>query len=104
MRVCLSLIHILFFARERRGACLYLGFDERPQGSPLSLYFEVENNEDLPLDYSVEYLSPTGFVPVRVQDGTEGLRCSGAMLALVPSDADHAALYGNCLLYTSRCV
>lgn len=86
---------ILFFARERRGACLYLGFDERPQGSPLSLYFEVENNEDLPLDYSVEYLSPAGFVPVRVQDGTEGLRCSGAMLALVPSDADHAALYGK---------
>ena len=85
----------LFLNRERRGACLYLGFDACPQGSPLSLYFEVENNDDLPLDYGVEYLSPTGFVPVQAQDGTEGLLYSGALLALVPSDAARQILYGR---------
>ena len=85
----------LFTCSERKGACLYLGFDANPQGSPLSLYFEVENNEDQPLDYGVEYLSPTGFVPVRAQDGTGGLLYSGALLALVPADASHKTLYGK---------
>ena len=85
----------LFTSSERRGACLYLGFDAPPAGSPLSLYFEVENNEDAPLDYALEYLSPGGFQPVQVQDGTEGLLYSGAMLALVPADVSHAALYGK---------
>ncbi|WP_367926175.1 hypothetical protein [uncultured Ruthenibacterium sp.] len=85
----------LFFTNERRGACLYFGFDESPQGSPLSLYFEVENNEDLPLDYSVEYLSPMGFAPVQVQDGTGGLLYSGTLLALVPADAARSTLYGK---------
>lgn len=85
----------LFTCNERKGACLYLGFDANPQGSPLSLYFEVENNEDMPLDYGVEYLSPTGFVPVQAQDGTGGLLYSGALLALVPADAAHGALYGK---------
>lgn len=84
-----------FTSAERRGACLYLGFDASPQGSPLSLYFDVENNEDLPLDYAVEYLGPGGFAPVQVQDGTEGLLYSGALLALVPADAAQASLYGK---------
>lgn len=85
----------LFTCSERRGACLYLGFDACPQGSPLSLYFEVENHEDLPLNYGVEYLSPTGFVPVQAQDGTGGLLYSGSLLALIPADAARAVLYGK---------
>lgn len=85
----------LFTCSERKGACLYLGFDADPQGSPLSLYFEVENNEDQPLDYGMEYLSPSGFVPVQAQDGTGGLLYSGALLALVPADAARGTLYGK---------
>lgn len=85
----------LFTCSERRGACLYLGFDACPQGSPLSLYFEVENNEDQPLDYGVEYLGPGGFVPVQAQDGTGGLLYSGALMALVPGDAARKVLYGK---------
>lgn len=84
-----------FVTAEQEGACLYLGFDAPPEGSPLSLYFEVENNEDLPLDYAVEYLSPSGFEPAQTADGTEGLRYSGAMLILVPADVSRGVRYGK---------
>ena len=84
----------LFVTAEQPGSCLYLGFNASPEGSPLSLYFEVENNEDLPLDYSMEYLSPSGFVPAQTADATGGLRYSGTMLVLVPADAKRETRYG----------
>lgn len=94
----------LFVTAEQPGACLYFGFDAPPEGSPLSLYFEVENNEDLPVDYAVEYLSPSGFVPAQTADGTAGLRYSGAMLILVPSDVRRAVRYGrDCWWLRLRC-
>jgi hypothetical protein len=66
---------------------MYFGFDGSTEGSPLSLYLEMENNQDVPLDYAVEYLSPEGFVPAQTVDHTCGMLYSGAMLILVPSDA-----------------
>ncbi|HPD88971.1 MAG TPA: hypothetical protein PLU75_05815 [Oscillospiraceae bacterium] len=77
----------LFYNNETAGRAMYFGFDGSIEGSPLSLYFEMENNQDVPLDYAVEYLSPEGFVPAQTVDHTCGMLYSGAMLILVPSDA-----------------
>lgn len=85
----------LFYNHEHSRACMYLGFDANPQGSPLSLYFDVENNADRALDFTVEYGGPSGFEAVQAADGTEGLLYSGAMLVLVPADCTLRTLFGK---------
>ena len=83
----------LFYNRENHYPSMYLGFDENPQGMPLSLYFEVENDEDSPLQYTVEYLSPRGFEQMQVVDNTGGLLYSGTLLLPVPSDCRKLKLF-----------
>ncbi len=83
----------LFYNREAGKPCMYFGFRGAPVGSPLSLYFEVENNEDFPLDCTAEYLSPDGFIPIQTVDHTEGFLYSGSMLMLVPSDVSEKRLF-----------
>lgn len=61
---------------------------------PLSLYFDIENYSDRPVDYQVEYLSPRGFQPVRITDQTGGFCGSGTILFMVPQDAVQKNLYG----------
>jgi len=84
----------LFYNNEMAGRAMYFGFSANPQGSPLSLYFEVENDQDSPLDYTAECLGRGGFSPVQVSDGTCGMLYSGAMLLLVPADAQRRELFG----------
>ncbi len=84
----------LFYNSELAERAMYFGFSANPKGSPLSLYFEVENDQDSPLDYAVEYLGQNGFSPVQTSDGTSGMLYSGAVLALVPSDAGRKKLFG----------
>lgn len=85
----------LFYTREYERPALYLGFDENPWGAPLSVYLGIENNGDIPVDFSVEYTAPGGFVPLKVQDGTGGLRSSGALLMLVGRDCARRSLFGR---------
>ena len=66
---------------------MYLGFAGSMAGMPLSLYFDIENYSDRPVDYQVEYLSPRGFQPVRITDQTGGFCGSGTILFMVPQDA-----------------
>ncbi|MBP6887683.1 MAG: hypothetical protein KBC20_06430 [Oscillospiraceae bacterium] len=83
----------LFYNNETADRAMYLGFNGPIEGSPLSLYFEMENHQDVPLEHAVEYLSPEGFVPAQTVDHTSGMLYSGAMLILVPSDAARKRLF-----------
>lgn len=85
----------VFYSREHGRTAMYLGFDQNPQGMPLSLYFEVENDEDAALDYRLEYLSPEGFSQLQAADNTGGLLYAGALLLPVPSDCSRMALFGR---------
>lgn len=85
----------LYLTAEAARPCLYLGFDASPAGSPLSIYWEIENSEDVPQSLTAEYGGPRGFAPVEYSDRTEGLRYAGAMLLLVPSDCVRQTLFGQ---------
>ena len=66
---------------------LLLGFDRPFSGSPVSLFFDVEENihfESVPIQFY--YSSPTGFKRLRVVDGTRAMRQSGTVLFYPPQD------------------
>ncbi len=83
----------LFYNREHTRPSMYLGFDQNPQGMPLSLYFEVENDEDTPVHYTVEYLSERGFEQMQAIDNTGGLLYAGTLLLPVPTDCAKTKLF-----------
>lgn len=83
----------LFYNQEDSSTAMYLGFDQNPQGMPLSLYFEVENDEDVPLHYRIEYLTERGFELLRAVDNTGGLLYSGTLLLPVAPDAVAQTLF-----------
>lgn len=55
----------LFYETEHRRRTMYLGFSGSVAGTPLSLYFDIENYGDRPISFQVEYLSSRGFQPVK---------------------------------------
>jgi hypothetical protein len=59
---------------------LYIGFDHKPEGRPLSLYFALHGSArrmGIPLRF--EYSTGRGFTPMRVEDGTDGFSKSGVI-------------------------
>lgn len=86
---------IPFSSSGELGRYLYLGFNSPPEGTPLSLYWELENDEDAALSYTAEYLSPRGFEQLQTVDNTAGMLYTGTMLFPVPSDCASAALFGR---------
>lgn len=85
----------LFYQTERPERCMYLCFDESIQGLPFSLYFELENYSDLPIDFTVEYSRSEDFKPIRIVDGTNGFLNSGVMQFLISSDMEKRTLFGK---------
>lgn len=85
---------LLFCHTEHRQRCMYLGFSASMAGTPFSLYFDIENYSDRPVDFRVEYLSDHGYAPVRAVDYTEGFCGSGNMLFMIPPDAVRKSAYG----------
>lgn len=68
-------------------ASLYLGFDRHPEGAPVSMLFDVEENVHFhmePVQY--EYSTRTGFRRMKVIDGTDCFSGSGTVLFMPPSD------------------
>ncbi len=84
-----------FFNNEVSKPAMYLGFEGTFWGTPISLYLDVENYEDYPIDFTVEYMSREGFQPLKVIDNTGGLRYSETLLAMVPADVDKGELFGQ---------
>ncbi|MGN0342445.1 MAG: baseplate J/gp47 family protein [Roseburia sp.] len=84
----------LFYNQEHERRCMYLGFPAAISGTPISIYFDLENYSDIPIDFTVEYLSERGFVTVKNIDATDGFLGSGNMLLMIPKDMKKADLYG----------
>lgn len=83
-----------FYQTEHARRTMYLGFNESMAGTPFSLFFDIENYSDRPVNFRVEYLSDRGFVSVKTVDHTDGFTGSGNMLLLIPGDAVKQKLYG----------
>lgn len=84
----------LFYNKEKKERCMYLGFDFPVSGMPVSIYFDLENYSDVAMDFAVEYLSEHGFVRIQAIDRTNGFLSSGSMLLLIPPDMKKKQLYG----------
>lgn len=85
----------IFHSTERPERTMYFCFDEPIQGMPFSLYFDLENYSDLPVDFTVEYSRKDDFKPIRIVDGTSGMLNSGTMQFLISSDMDKQTLFGK---------
>ena len=88
-----------FYTRESDAPAIYLGFDTNPWGTPTSLYLRLENDADYHVDFTVQYLSPAGFLPLKAVDNTAGFLSSGALHMAIPQDADHKNLFGQDLYW-----
>lgn len=68
-------------------AALYLGLNRRPEGAPISLLFDVEENIHFSMSpITFEYSTRTGFKPLKVIDGTQNFSAAGTVLFMPPSD------------------
>lgn len=85
---------IPFYPTEHENRAMYFGFSQTMSGTPFSLYFDIENYSDRPIDFRVEYLSDRGFSTVKKVDYTEGFTGSGNMLLMIPKDAVKRKLFG----------
>lgn len=83
-----------FYSKEHKKPAMYFGFAGNPWGTPVSLYFRLENNADYPVDFTAEYFSPAGFLPLKTADGTAGMLSSGALQMVVPQDIVSETLFG----------
>lgn len=75
---------------------LLLGFDRPFGGSPVSLFFDIEENvhfESEPIQFY--YSSPTGFKRLRVVDGTRAMRQAGIVQFYPPQDFAPLAVEGR---------
>ncbi|MBO5335551.1 MAG: hypothetical protein J6A94_00265 [Lachnospiraceae bacterium] len=83
-----------FYQTEHEYRTMYLGFSQSMAGTPFSLFFDIENYNDRPVNFQVEYLSDRGFTAVKTVDYTDGFTGSGNMLMMIPKDAAKRTLYG----------
>lgn len=69
------------------GDYLFLGFDRYPGTGPVSLFAELDQPRRLPeLKLAFAYSCESGFNPLRVIDGTDGLQNSGILTFMPPED------------------
>lgn len=88
-------IIVPFYSNELNRRTMYLCFDNPPSGTPVSIYFDLENLSDRPITFSVQYLSDRGFQTIKVTDSTNGFLGSGNMLLMIPDDMKKQRLYGE---------
>ncbi len=75
---------------------LYLGFSERMESGPISLYFELDDVQNMTtLKCSYEYSSANGFRHMKVVDSTRDFSRSGTVTFMPPSDMQESTLEGR---------
>lgn len=77
----------LFQVPPYSGNALYLGFDHRPEGAPVSLLFDVSESvhfRSAPISF--EYSTLSGWKALKVIDNTENMSTAGTILFMPPSD------------------
>lgn len=85
----------LFYNTLHQKEAVYFGFDAPLSGMPLSMYFEVENPADMPVDFVWEYCTGEDFAPMQAVDNTGGLLYSGTMLMPISQRLSPAVLFGR---------
>lgn len=79
-----------------RGESMLFGFDRKPAGGPISLYFIIRKNINFSGIQAVfEYSSPKGFQPLKVLNNTEDLKNSGTVLFVPPSNMAEMDIEGK---------
>ncbi|MCI8478897.1 MAG: hypothetical protein HFE97_11310 [Oscillospiraceae bacterium] len=77
------------------GNALYLGFDQRPAGAPVSLLFDVAEPvhfQSAPISF--EYTSFSGWKPLKVIDNTNHMTSAGTVLFMPPADMAPVSVEG----------
>ena len=75
---------------------LYLGFNERMESGPISMYFELDDVLNMnSLRCAYEYSSGEGFRRMRVVDNTKDFSRSGTVVFMPPSDMQEKTLEGK---------
>jgi hypothetical protein len=86
----------LFMKSEYDDTALYLGFDKKMEDGPISLLFQLEeenNFQETKLDYY--YSTAKGFVRMKLMDYTKGMTNSERIVFLPPSDMHPMTLEGH---------
>ena len=66
---------------------LYLGFNHRIEGGPVSIYFELEDQLNMnAMKCRFEYSAGDGFKPLKIFDNTKDFSRSGAVVFMPPAD------------------
>lgn len=79
-----------------RGESMLLGFDRKPEGGPVSLYFIVRKNINFRgIQITFEYSSGKGFLPLKVVNNTEDIKSSGTILFVPPSNMSQIEIEGE---------
>ena len=72
---------------------LYLGFNNRMENGPVSLYFELEDQLNMnSLKCRFEYSTAEGFRPLKIVDNTKDFSRSGAVIFMPPADMHSISL------------
>lgn len=79
---------------------LFIGFDELPEQSPLSLFFNIENpsimkTPALSFEYSAVKNDKFTFKGLKVSDGTKGFQNSGCFTLVLPQDFKKQMLFAK---------
>ncbi len=75
---------------------LYLGFSDRMENGPVSLYFELDDVQNMTsLKCCFEYSSANGFRHMKVVDSTRDFSRSGTVIFMPPSDMQETVLEGR---------
>lgn len=77
------------------GDGLYLGFDKPLAQGPVSIFFQLERNSEIPaFEIQYEYSTKRGFLPLKTSDHTNGMVHSGTLTFLPPSDFSDLEIEG----------
>ena len=75
---------------------LYLGFNNRMEDGPVSIYFELEDQLNMnSMKCRFEYSTADGFKPLKVVDNTKDFSRSGAVGFIPPADMHGTVLEGK---------
>jgi len=76
--------------------CLYMGFDRKFDGAPISIFFDIDKSvyfNSSPIGF--EYSSPSGFRKMKVVDNTDNMSGVGTVTFIPPSDFSRQTIEGQ---------
>ena len=79
---------------------VYFGLDKRPEGSPVSIYFDIKNNAPgmrppVMWEYLSDGMDGSRWKELRISDATDHFTNSGIITLLIPDDFKENMLFGE---------